>query len=108
LFTTLASVTTELPLKLIGIRTFSTDNLLLKSDQSPLSNLLSSQNVQLHIPSSVDIINSLTASPKRRQLPVLQQDNEHRKVTVSKIVDSTEKLTKVKPSPIKPKKPNLN
>jgi hypothetical protein len=54
---------------------------------------------------SVDIINSLTASPKRRQLPVLQQDNEHRKVTVSKIVDSTEKLTKVKPSPIKPKKP---
>ena len=75
------------------------------SYQSPLSNLLSSQNVQLHIPSSVDIINSLTASPKRRQLPVLQQDNEHRKVTVSKIVDSTEKLTKVKPSPIKPKKP---
>ncbi|CAG2215256.1 TTBK [Mytilus edulis] len=61
------------------------------SYQSPLSNLLSNPGPQLHIPTSLEIINSLPSSPKRRQLPVIQQDNESRKITVSKNTESLEK-----------------
>ncbi|XP_052106929.1 uncharacterized protein LOC127739300 isoform X1 [Mytilus californianus] len=61
------------------------------SYQSPLSNLLSNPGPQLHIPTSLEIINSLPSSPKRRQLPVIQQDTESRKITVSKNTESLEK-----------------
>ncbi|CAC5370995.1 unnamed protein product [Mytilus coruscus] len=44
-----------------------------------------------NVPTILEIINSLPSSPKRRQLPVIQQDTESRKITVSKNTESLEK-----------------